>query len=117
MGITVTSKDLDRSHRQFSSSRKGTHRRPPILLVKFVSHDLRDLIYSNRNILRNIPGYRNIYVNENLTKVRRNLFREIRKVKDFDSWTYDGKIYMRHIDYPNVRHVVTTRSDIKAILP
>lgn len=116
MGVKVSRQDLDRSHRQFGYAGSAGKRKPPIILVKFVSHDLRDFIYSKRDVLRNLPGFRHLYINENLTKVRRNLFRQVRKMSDFESWTYDGKIYMRHFVYPNVRHVVTTRADLDKIL-
>ena len=113
MGIQISYKDLDRSHRQFVPRRS---RRPPIVLVKFVSHDLRDLIYSKRHELRNIPGCRGIYINENLTKVRRDIFRKVRSLSDFQSWTYDGKIYMRHVNNPNNRHVISTQKELSRAL-
>ena len=116
MGIQVQSQDLDRSHRQFIPRRYGRNQRSPIILVKFVSHDLRDLIYSNRYTLRNMPGFRHIYINENLTKVRKGLFKEVRQMKEYESWTYDGKIYMRHKQTPNVKHVITTRDDFEAVM-
>lgn len=112
MGIRVSYKDLDGSHRQFVSPRSHRSRRPPIILVKFVSHDLRDLIYSRRSDLRNTPGFRDIYINENLTKVRRNIFRKVRSLSDFESWSYDGKIYMRHFDHPNRRYAISTHQEL-----
>ena len=89
MGINVSLADICRSHRN-GPHLKGRHR--PIY-VKFVRHDIRDAVYYARDNLRQIRNYRYVFINENLTKYRSRLFREARKEKAWQSWTYDGAIY------------------------
>ena len=89
MGIDISLDDICRSHRN-GPRLKGRHR--PIF-VKFVRHDIRDKVYFARDNLRHIHHYRSVFIDENLTKYRSRLFREVRKEKLWQSWTYDGSIY------------------------
>ena len=75
LGFNISFRDIDRSHR----NGKGNRRRniPPIILVKFVSHDLKEAVYESRNLLRRMPQFRGIFINENLTAVRRELFKTV----------------------------------------
>ena len=97
MGIPVTSYDIDRTHRNYYYSRNRRNS-PPDIYVKFISHDVKDRIYANRDILRNLPGCKGIYINEVLTAVRSILFAKIRKLRGWKSWTYDGSIFMRKFE-------------------
>ena len=57
---------------------------------------MKDIIYERKHMLRKIPGYRSIFIVENLTTYRRKLIRTIRKEIDRD-WkvrTYDGAILL-----------------------
>ena len=94
MGVNIAAHEICRSHRN-GPRIKGKHR--PIF-VKFVRHDVRDEIYFKKNALRKIRGYRYIYIDENLTKYRSWLFREARKEKLWNVWTYDGSIFARKKD-------------------
>ena len=79
MGLNISPMSLDRTHRNFGKHVQGRRRYPPDILVKFVSHDVRDYVFKNRDVLRHLPGYRHIFIDENLTAVRRDLFRDVRR--------------------------------------
>lgn len=95
MGIPISYHDIDRSHRNFTRRRKQRRDLPPIILVKLVRHDLKQVILDNRDILRFLPGFRSIFINENLTKSRRKLFGRVRNsFPHLDCFTNDGVIYL-----------------------
>ena len=104
LGINVTEKDLDRSHRL---SRPNS----PII-VKLISHNLKTLIFSCKKKLKG----KNFFLTESLTPKRMscikklNTLREAGKIKSF--WSNDGKIFYTlpnkqdkrlelNIDYPD----------------
>ena len=111
IGLNVSFRDLDRSHRNGRGNRRKNL--PPVILVKFVSHDLKESVYENRHLLRDIPGMRNIFINENLTATRRKLFARVRSsLPDFHCWTYDGKIRLRNRSIPDSRvHGITSENE------
>ena len=90
IGARVSYQDIDRSHR--NGSWRGN--KPPPILVKFTRHDAKDEVYFKRDVLRELSKFRYTYINENLTAKRSKIFREVRKEKSWDSWTYDGRIYV-----------------------
>ena len=98
MGVRVSHCDICRSHR---NGRKRNGPRP--IFVKFVRHDLRDEVYNNRDNLRDIPRYSRVFINENLTKYRSDIYREVRRERDFFHWTYDGTIYVQKKNIENAR--------------
>ena len=84
------------------------------IIVKFVSHKTKALLYKARTKLKNVkvsdlfPSYCSpnqrqdpIYINENLTRFRRNLVNEASKLKRtrggpiLKLWTIDGKIFIK----------------------
>ena len=109
MGFRVSLRDIDRSHRIF---RRG--HRPPDIYVKLVNHDLKQLVYNCRDMLRNMPGYYSVYIDENLTAVRRELFQKVRRLEQWHSWTDDGKIYLslRNSRKPVIK-VITCENDLR----
>ena len=76
---------------------------PRPIIVRFSSYNAKNQLYKARIKLRNLfsqalgPG--KIYINENLTSWRAELFREVRKVKkkyqNGKAWTVDGKIFFK----------------------
>ena len=89
------------------------NRHPPPILVKFVSHDVRDYVYFNRDRLRSLSGLRHIFIDENLTAVRHELFREVRRLpNDWESWTYDGKICLRHKSWKKRITKITSKREL-----
>ena len=89
MGVPISRQDICRSHR--NGKRRNGH--PPIF-VKFVRHDVRDKVYMKQDVLREMPGFNRIFIDENLTKYRSHLYREVRKERMWNNWTYDGVIYV-----------------------
>ena len=93
----VTYKDICRSHRN-GRRHKWMHRPRPIY-VKLVSHDLKDAVMSRRDLLRDMPEYKKVFIDENLTRRRRWLYKRVREeVGSKNCYTYDGTIYL---DNPN----------------
>ena len=100
MGINITQKDIDRTHRIFIKHGKGRRNDPPLIIVKLISHDMKQCIFNKRDFLRQMPGFRGIYIDENLTSIRRNLYRRTREAfPSFDCWTNDGSIYLSRTDF------------------
>ena len=90
----VTFKDICRSHRMYRR-RKNKHLPRPIY-VKLVNHDLKDEVIKRRNMLREMPQYRRVFIDENLTKSRRQLFNKVRhEVGNEHCYTNDGTIYVK----------------------
>ena len=109
MGINVGLRDLDRSHRLY---RKGNRSKPPPIYVKFVSHDLKQLIYNQRDMFRKMSGFKSIFINENLTLTRTKLFQKVRRMPLWHSWTNDGKIYLSLKSNANVIEVIESENDL-----
>ena len=101
MGVQVDRWAISRSHRQRI---RGVN--PSPIYVKLINHDIKDIIYAKRNVLRKMPRFRQVYIDENLTAYRRGLFRRVRKEigTDWRVRTYDGAILLSR---PN------SRKDIK----
>ena len=96
LGINLSMDDIDRSHRNPPMHRKG-RKYPPVILVKLICHDKKEFIYDRRHLLRQLPGFKRIFINENLTPYRRKLFARVRstfKNLDLDCWSNDGKIHL-----------------------
>ena len=98
MGLRISHRDICRSHR---NGRRRNGPRP--IYVKFVRHDVKDQVFAQRDVLREINCYRRVYINENLTKFRKDIYLQVRKEKDFAHWTYDGAIYVSRIGVQNAR--------------
>ena len=113
MGLNVSPSDIDRTHRNFGRRNGNMRRNPPIILVKFVSHDVRDYVYFNRHRLRNLNGLRHIFIDENLTATRQQLFREVRRLPlEWERWTYDGKICLRHKSWKTRVTKITNKREL-----
>ena len=95
LGINICLKDIDRSHRN-PPVKRGDRRKNSVILVKLLRHDLKEQIYNRRHLLRELPGFHNIYINENLTPFRRTLYSRVRNTfrGRFECWTNDGKIHL-----------------------
>ena len=90
----VTFKDICRSHR--TSRRRKFKNLPRPIYVKLVNHDLKDAVMSRKDLLRELPQYRRVFIDENLTKSRRQLYSQVRReVGKNRCYTYDGTIYVK----------------------
>ena len=66
IGVKVNASHIDRSHRLRRRPQRGRKPPPSSIIVKLTSHDIKDAVYRNRDVLRRFPVFRNIYINENL---------------------------------------------------
>ena len=101
LNVKIRRNDIDICHRMVST--KPNLPRP--IIARFLSYNVKKELYSARKHLRNIdigqyfPGAEKIFINENLTKLRRGLFADIRKKKRqkewHSTWTIDGKLFIK----------------------
>ena len=111
--VDITADQISTSHR-LPPKRSGNTignkpTPPPSIIVRFINRDVRNKIYSNRQLLRKIDvtkfsvdGTNNIYLNENLTRIRKQLFwKSKQRAKDAGFkfyWTVNGNIYVKKDD-------------------
>ena len=114
MGIFLKRSDISRSHRQ---SKGRNNRGPRPIYVKFVSHDLKDEIFLNRDRLRELPEYRGVFINENLTLFRSRLYQIVRREcgRQMEHYTYDGVIYVRKVGDSKSCHAIVDRGDFEKV--
>ena len=81
----------------------------PSIIAQFVNCDIRNKLYANRKLLKSIDlskfpinGTEKIYVNENLTQLRKKLFWQTKvKAKKMNCkyyWSMNGSIYIKKSD-------------------
>lgn len=105
---------IDRSHRVGSRlTKEGKPRSTPrAIIVKFSTYRYRQCLFTARKLAKD-NGYRDVYINEDLTKYRNDLLYQARKlVKSkclLGAWSADGTILVR--DDKKV-HRVTSVSDL-----
>jgi cell division septum initiation protein DivIVA len=87
MAIDVSLSDIDRAHPA------GKDRKQ--LIVRFTNYSARFAMYSNRRKLKDIR--RNVYINEDLTAQRYELFRRLLELKKGNKinncWSLDGRLF------------------------
>ena len=114
MGVKVLPEQISTSHRMPVNPKKNSDQiaNPPII-ARFTNRDVKNQIYANRKLARSIDlrnfsisGTKNIYVNENLTVMRKRLFWQTKqkaKEKGFKFfWTMNGNIFVRKSDDTNI---------------
>ena len=81
------------------------HSKPRPVIARFKSYEVKKALYSARKQLKNqslnhvFPGADIVYINENLTRRRRELFNKVWKTKKLNHWhsvwTVDGKVFFK----------------------
>ena len=82
---------------------------PPPIIVRFISRNVRNTLYVNRQNLRqadfktfSVEGTSSVYVNENLTRYRKKLFwsakQKVKSSRFKYIWTADGNIFLKKSD-------------------
>lgn len=103
--------DIDRIHR---TGRPRTDNKPRAVLIKFVSYRQRQRVTDNR---KELDGS-DIYVNEDLTRKRNQLFWIARKAKKDrkikNCITLDGRISIK--DLTNKTHFIKNEEDLNKIM-
>lgn len=118
LGVTLTEESVDACHRL--GPKRANEDRPRGIIVKFTRRMIKEEVLRKRRIKRNLNthdiGYTDrpaevIYLNESLTKIRRELYKEVRtlkKVKGFSFvWVRNGTILVRPSEGARVITVVT----------
>ncbi|PJE77360.1 hypothetical protein CI610_03718 [invertebrate metagenome] len=94
-GIDLTSDDIERSHR-VGKPGKG---KPRQIIMRLKSVDTKFKLLKSSREFRNNPTYRNISVNEDLTKYRNELAFFARKLAKnrliLQTWTTNGKVMVK----------------------
>ena len=103
--------DIDRIHR---TGRPRTDNKPRAMLIKFVAYRQRQRVTGNR---KKLDGS-DIYLNEDLTRKRNQLFWSARKAKKDgkikNCTTLDGRISIR--DLANKTHFIKNEEDLNEIM-
>ena len=125
MNIELEDTHISISHR-LPSKLKQTNTsdqniKPPPIIVKFTSQKKRNEIYYKRKNIPQIsdfeiPQIKELYINENLTNVRKSLLYEARKLKKIQGynfvWTHMGDILARKNEKAKVLKICTL-ADLK----
>ena len=106
--VEILPEDIDISHKLFTGKNN-----PKGIIVKFISHKKKTLLYKKRTDLKKIkladmfPGSssaaiascKGIFINENLTPFRKKNMKKANQVKKdnllLSAWTLDGKIFVK----------------------
>ena len=99
LGVKLSSEDIDIAHRM-KIKRKDA---PRPIIVRFRNYTAKKNLFKARLKLRNVDlheiGADKLFINENLTAWRAQLFKETRNVKKIypngKAWTIDGKIFLK----------------------
>ena len=88
LDVNVGREDISITHR-LKETKKGDH---PII-VKFCSRRAKDLVYTNKKKLKDIDGKKELYISEDLTRLRFRTLLLAKKCANFRSiTTHGGKI-------------------------
>ena len=108
IGANLTLEDIDRSHRLGKPKPRSVPQhagqlstRPRSIIVKFSTYRARNKLMKLKSHLKS-SGYKDVYINEDLTKSRSQVFFQARKLqKDGhvkSTWTSDGVILIKAND-------------------
>ena len=108
LDVEVPPDQISTSHRLPINPNSKISKTPPII-VRFVNRDIRNKLYANRKLTRSanlnkfsVAGTEKIYLNENLTQIRKKLFWKTKqKAKQMNYryiWTTNGNIFAKKSD-------------------
>ncbi|XP_078374344.1 uncharacterized protein LOC144657857 [Oculina patagonica] len=118
LNVNLTRGDIDIVHRMNTKFKN----KPRPIIVRFASYNAKNKLYKARLYLRNVTsqdlGPGKIYINENLTSWRADLFKEVRKVRkkyhNGKAWTIDGKIFFK-AEFTSKAQRIDSYEDLKAL--
>ena len=102
IGVTIEPGDISTSHRLGATG--ATHDRP--IIVRFSRRDAKRKLMMKRKSLKGNLTYPNVYVNDDLTKSRYKISKELRN-SGKRVWTQDGKILFKEDDDGEVSRIDT----------
>ena len=101
--------------------------KPPAIIARFISRNVRNDIYRKRVVLRDasetdLPVPRmekfKLFINENLTQARKRLLWQSKQAAKENGyayvWTMNGKVYVRKNDNSH-SNVISTEEDLKKL--
>ena len=114
LDVDIMSSHISTSHRlpkKKASSRNNSGFSP--IIVRFTSRDIRNQIYANRKKARfvdlknfSVSDTKNIFVNENLTPTRKQLFWKTKQEVKNNSWkyiwTHNGNVFVKKDDNASI---------------
>ena len=114
LDVDIMSSHISTSHRlpkKTASSRNNSGSSP--IIVRFTSRDIRNQIYANRKKARfvdlknfSVSDTKNIFVNENLTPTRKQLFWKTKQEVKNNSWkyiwTHNGNVFVKKDDNASI---------------
>ena len=106
MGLDLDPRDISVSHR-LGRPNPAYDR---AIIVKFSRRDVKREVMMKKKTLKEKTGYENVYVNEDLTRIRYKICKELREQKK-TVWTRDGKIFIKVSDTEAT--IVDTYQDFK----
>ena len=102
LNVHIVNNDIDICHRMATRRSNGG---PRPIIVRFRSYRAKSELYKSKKHLKSVSlnnyfhNAEAVYINENLTNHRRELFTKVRKFKKINNWhsawTIDGKIFVR----------------------
>ncbi|KAJ8889595.1 hypothetical protein PR048_009095 [Dryococelus australis] len=122
LGVDIEHQQTDACHRMLSRSKEF----PPILLVKFCSKEMKNVLLSAKKKTRNLESTdigmnassRMVYLNEHLSPNNRILFKKTMELKQHGFkyvWTKDCMILVRKNEAASVKHIATNE-DLQQLL-
>ena len=123
MNVKVEPHHISISHRlpiKLKDPLDSARKRHLVILARFTNRDIRNQLFANRNLLRSaklsnffVSGTEKIFVNENLTKMRKRLFwmvkQKAKKNGYVHYWTANGNVLGRKSDESNP---ITIKNDL-----
>jgi len=121
LNVHIVNNDIDICHRVATRRSNGD---PRPIIVRFRSYRAKSELYKARKHLKSasLSNYfqntEAVYINENLTNYRRDLFAKVRKFKKnnnwHSAWTMDGKIFIKKYQSDQVKRIYEAE-DLKNI--
>ena len=117
LDVDIMSSHISTSHRlpkKKANSRNNSGSSP--IIVRFTSRDIRKQIYANRKKARfvdlknfSVSDTKNIFVNENLTPTRKQLFWKTKQEVKNNSWkyiwTHNGNVFVKKDDNASITEI------------
>lgn len=100
IGVVIKSEDISTSHRLGKVT--ATYDRP--IIVKFVRRDTKRNIMMKRRLLKDHAVHSNVYINDDLTRMRYKISKELRN-QNYNVWSRDGKIFYKVKDTNDITMV------------
>ena len=114
LDVDIISSHISKSHRlpkKKASCRNNSGSSP--IIVRFTSRDIRNQVYANRKKARfvdlknfSVSDTKNIFVNENLTPTRKQLFWKTKQEVKNNSWkyiwTHNGNVFVKKDDNASI---------------